>query len=84
MKYRQLGRTGLKVSEVGLGGFPISATWQEQDGKIVGWTGAEDQESVRLIHRAEELGVNLVDTAESYGAGHSEEIIGRALKGRRD
>ena len=49
-----------------------------------GWTGAIDEESIKLIHRAEELGVNLIDTAEIYGDGHSESIIGLAVKGRRD
>ena len=80
MEYRTLGKTGLKVSSVGVG------CWQM--GGLVGdsgWTGTTDEESIATIHRAEELGVNLLDTAEGYGRGHSEEVIGRALEaGRRD
>jgi aryl-alcohol dehydrogenase-like predicted oxidoreductase len=50
-----------------------------------GWTGTTDAESIATIHRAEEIGVNLLDSAEGYGQGHSEEVLGKALKdGRRD
>ncbi|MCZ6677196.1 MAG: aldo/keto reductase [Candidatus Poribacteria bacterium] len=84
MKYRILGQTGLTVSEIGLGAFPISGVQQQADGTRSGWTGTDDQQSIALIHRAEELGVNLIDSAESYGDGHSEEVTGRALQGRRD
>ncbi len=76
MKYRTLGQTGLKVSEIGLGAYPLS-------GQDV-WSGTTDDESVALIHRCQELGVNLIDSAEGYGAGHSEDLTGVALKGRRD
>src|SRR3954452_12930099 len=81
MKMRTLGMTGLQVSEIGLGAFPISGMWQRADGSNAGWTGADDAESIALIHRAEELGVNLIDTAEGYGDGHSEILTGKALKG---
>ena len=84
MKYRAFGNTGLEVSEVGLGAFPISGMQKRPDGSLHGWTGVEDDESVALIHRAEELGVNLIDSAEGYGDGHSEVLTGKALKGRRD
>ena len=84
MNYRTLGSTGLKVSEIGLGAFPISGMQKHEDGTMHGWSGVEDDESIALIHRAEELGVNLIDSAESYGDGHSEEVVGKALKGRRD
>lgn len=84
MKYRRLGQTGLQVSEMGLGAFPISGTWTERDGKPFGWLGTDDQESIALIHRCEELGINLIDTAEGYGEGHSERLTGKALRGRRD
>ena len=84
MKYRTFGQTGLKVSEIGIGAFPISGVQQRADGTRQGWTGTDEQQSIALIHRAEELGVNLIDSAESYGAGHSEEVVGQALRGRRD
>lgn len=84
MKYRTFGQTGLKVSEIGIGAFPISGVQQQTDGTQKGWTGTDEQQSIALIHRAEDLGVNLIDSAESYGAGHSEEVVGRALQERRD
>lgn len=84
MKYRTLGMTGLQVSEVGLGAFPISGMWKREDGSNFGWTGTDDRESIALIHRSEELGINLIDTAEGYGDGHSEILTGKALQGRRD
>ena len=84
MRYRTFGQTGLKVSEIGIGAFPISGVQQQADGTRTGWTGTDEQQSIALIHRAEELGVNLIDSAESYGAGHSEEVVGQALQGRRD
>ncbi len=84
MKYRTFGQTGLQVSEIGLGAFPISGVQQRADGTLSGWTGTDDQQSIALIHHAEERGVNLIDSAESYGDGHSESLIGRALQGRRD
>lgn len=84
MKYRTLGQTGLKVSDVGIGAFPLSGMWKQPDGSLYGWHGTEDRESIALIHRAEDLGINLIDTAEGYGEGHSEEVVGQALKGRRE
>lgn len=84
MRMRTLGSTGVQVSEIGLGAFPIAGMWQRPDGSGIGWTGTDDGESVALIHRAEELGINLIDTAEGYGDGHSEILTGKALQGRRD
>ena len=84
MKYRTLGQTGLRVSEVGLGAFPISGMWEKADGTKFGWPGTDDAESISLIHLCEDLGVNLIDTAEGYGNGHSEVITGQALQGRRE
>lgn len=83
MNYRTLGQTGLQVSEVGLGAFPISGVQKRPDGSEIGWPGTTDEESIALIQRSEELGVNLIDTAEAYGNGHSESLTGRALRGRR-
>jgi aryl-alcohol dehydrogenase-like predicted oxidoreductase len=74
MRYRPFGRTGLNVSVVGFGCWPMAG---DRYGAI------EDDEAVKAIHRALERGVNCVDTAPAYGAGHSEEVVGRALAGRR-
>jgi aryl-alcohol dehydrogenase-like predicted oxidoreductase len=74
MEYRELGRSGVHVSVIGVGTWPMSGAF---------WGPADDAESARTIHRALELGVNLFDTAEGYGGGHSEVVLGRALAGRR-
>ena len=58
--------------------------WRRPDGSDFGWTGTDDTESIDLIHRSQALGINLIDTAEIYGDGHSESLIGKALLGRRD
>lgn len=79
MEYRVLGKTGIAVSCVGLGCYPMSGMAGGAN-----WTGIDDAESISTIQHAESLGVNLLDTANGYGAGHSERIIGRALRGRRD
>jgi myo-inositol catabolism protein IolS len=83
MRYRDFGATGLQVSEVGIGAYPISGLQQRPDGTVSGWTGTDDDASIAMIHRAEELGVNVIDSAEGYGAGHSETLVGTALRGRR-
>ncbi len=75
MERRALGQSGVTVSVVGLGTWPMGGEW---------WGGTDDDESVRTIHRALDLGVNLFDTAEGYAAGHAEEVLGRALVGRRE
>ena len=77
MEYRTLGKTGLQVSAVGIGSWQMA-----RDGS---WgTDGSDEESIATIHHAETLGINLLDTAASYGRGASEEVVGRALQGRRD
>lgn len=83
MRYREFGATGLRVSEIGIGAFPIAGMQTRPDGTQTGWSGIEDRESIALIHRAEELGVNVIDSAEGYGAGHSESMVGEALQGGR-
>ena len=75
MQYRKLGTSDLVVSAVGLG------TW------VVGgdhWGKTEDEESITAIHAALDSGINLIDTAPAYGIGHAEEIVGKAIKGRRE
>ena len=74
MRYRPFGRTGLQVSVVGFGCWPMAG---DRYGAI------EDDEAVKAIHRALDRGVNCVDTAPAYGAGHSEEVVARALETRR-
>lgn len=79
---KRLGRTNIEVSMVGFGCWPIGGHFL-LDGYPDGWGEVDDGESVRAIERALELGVNFFDTADVYGTGHSEEVLGRALKGRR-
>lgn len=81
---RKLGRSDIEVSAMGLGCYAIGGQFRVENGQQWGWTGVEDDESVRAIHVAIDLGVNFLDTAQAYGVGHSETIIGKAIKGRRD
>lgn len=80
---RTLGRSGITVSAMGLGCWAIGGPFL-LDGKADGWGGVDDDESVRAIRRAVDLGVTFFDTADVYGAGHSERVLGRALRGIRD
>ncbi|WP_326597009.1 aldo/keto reductase [Streptomyces brevispora] len=73
MKYRTLGRTGIKVSPYCLGAMMFGAAGNR-----------DHDDSVRIIHKALDAGINFVDTADAYSRGESEEIVGKALKGRRD
>jgi aryl-alcohol dehydrogenase-like predicted oxidoreductase len=79
VKTRALGRTGLRVSEIGFGAWAVGGN---AHGNSYGPT--DDRESVASIRRAIDLGVNFIDTADVYGWGHSEEIVGEALEGARD
>jgi aryl-alcohol dehydrogenase-like predicted oxidoreductase len=74
MKYRPLGKSGIKVSEIGFGAWQLGGGFGKQD----------DAEGIRCVHRAMELGVNFIDTAAVYGDGHSEQLIGKAVEGKRD
>jgi aryl-alcohol dehydrogenase-like predicted oxidoreductase len=80
---RTLGRSNLPVSALGLGCWAIGGTWTWLDGPG-GWGDIDDNESVRAIHTALDLGINFFDTAANYGTGHSERILARALDGKRD
>jgi aryl-alcohol dehydrogenase-like predicted oxidoreductase len=81
MKYRQLGKTGISVSVIGFGGWAIGGP-VDLFGIPVGWGSVDDKNSEAAIHRALELGVNLFDTSDVYGSGHSEELLGRCLAQR--
>ncbi|MEV5881430.1 aldo/keto reductase [Streptomyces sp. NPDC052020] len=81
---RTLGRSGIEVSALGFGCWAIGGEWQATDGQPLGWGKVDDEESVRAIRRALDLGVTFFDTADVYGTGHSEQILGRALGKRRD
>jgi aryl-alcohol dehydrogenase-like predicted oxidoreductase len=70
VEHRRLGPTDLKVSRVGFGGWPIGGH---------GWGPVEDQQSIRAVRQALDLGVTLFDTADVYGFGHSEEVLSEAL-----
>jgi aryl-alcohol dehydrogenase-like predicted oxidoreductase len=74
LEHRALGKGGPSVSAVGLGCMSLSGVYG----------AADDAESDRLIHHAIDIGVNHLDSSDMYGWGHNEEVVGRALRGRRD
>ncbi|MEU1042901.1 aldo/keto reductase [Streptomyces sp. NPDC005551] len=80
---RTLGRSGIEVSALGFGCWAIGGEWSSADGQPLGWGRVDDEESVRAVRRALDLGVTFFDTADAYGAGHSERVLGRALGKRR-
>ena len=73
MTHRPFGRTGVQVSPLCLGAMMFGA-----------WGNPDHDESIRIIHRALDAGINFIDTADVYSRGESEEIVGKALAGRRD
>src|SRR5258708_5136982 len=77
MQTRQLGKTGMQITRIGLGTWAIGGGQWE-----FAWGPQDDRESIDTIHRALDLGINWIDTAAVYGLGHSEEIVGQAIKGR--
>jgi aryl-alcohol dehydrogenase-like predicted oxidoreductase len=80
---RRLGRDGPLVSAIGIGCFAIGGL-ANQDGGQRGWGGTDDAESIRAVHAALDMGVTFIDTADVYGAGHSERLLGEALLERRE
>lgn len=75
MKYRTLGKTEIETSVIGLGTYPIGG-WM--------WGGTDEADSIKTIQACLDMGINLIDTAPMYGYGLAEEIVGKAIKGRRD
>src|SRR5690348_18407080 len=73
MEHRTLGRTGMYVSPLCLGAMMFGD-----------WGNKDENESIRIIHAALDAGINFIDTADVYSRGESEEIVGKALKGKRD
>jgi aryl-alcohol dehydrogenase-like predicted oxidoreductase len=82
-EHRTLGRSGIEVSPLGFGCWAIGGEWSTPDGQPLGWGKVDDEESVRAVRRALDLGVTFFDTADAYGAGHSERVLARALGKRR-
>lgn len=74
MKYRDLGKTGMKISEVSFGAWAIGADW----GTV------EDKDSLAALHKAVDLGINFIDTADVYGMGHSEQLVAQLRKERSE
>jgi len=79
---RKLGRSGIEVSSMGLGCWAIGGPFWSGETPL-GWGEVDDEESIRAIHAALDYGVTLFDTANVYGAGHSERVLGRAFAGIR-
>lgn len=78
MRFKQLGNTPLNFSVLGLGAWAFGGeNWS------FGWAGQEEQESIATIQHALDLGINWIDTAAAYGYGHAEEVVGNAIKGKR-
>jgi len=80
---RKLGRSGIEVSALGMGCWAIGGP-HAREGKPVGWGKVNDEESIRALRRAYDLGVTLYDTADVYGCGHSEKLLAKALGDKRD
>ncbi|MFC7624228.1 aldo/keto reductase [Microlunatus sp. GCM10028923] len=80
---RRLGADGPEVSAIGFGAWAIGGP-ASREGQPIGWGEVDDDESIAALHAALEAGVTLIDTANVYGAGHSERVVARALDGRRD
>lgn len=75
MKYRKFGKLNWQISEIGFGAWAIGGSM---------WGPQSDDDSIKALHKAIDLGVNFIDTAQGYGAGHSEKLIGKVLKERKE
>ena len=81
---RKFGKSNKEVSGLGMGCFALGGPFTNKQGMTYAYGKVDDKESIRTIHKALEFGINVFDTADVYGLGHSEEILGQALKGRRE
>ena len=81
---RNLGKSNIKVSALGMGCWAIGGPFTSKEGMPLGWSAVDDNESVRALEVALDQGVTLFDTADIYGTGHSEKILGNVLKSQRD
>ena len=75
MNLRTLGKTGWQISEIGYGAWGIGKS---------NWIGASDDESIKALNKAVDLGLNFIDTALAYGKGHSEKLVGQVVKDRSE
>lgn len=75
MQKKLLGNSNLEITQIGLGAWAIGGPW------LFGWSDQDDNDSIKTIHKALEMGINWIDTAAIYGLGHSEEVVQKALKG---
>ena len=78
MQKRKLGFSDMEFTTCGFGAWAVGGKWDW------GWGAQDDEESLAAIERALDLGINWIDTAAAYGLGHSEEVVGKAIKGQRD
>jgi len=83
MRYRKFGNTDLEVSEIGFGAWAIGGPAALGE-HVTGWGDVNDDTSMQTLAACLELGVNFIDTADAYGDGHSEELVGKAFANKRD
>lgn len=83
MEKIRLGNSNIEISRLGLGSWAIGGPCMD-NGRAMGWGDVDDNQSIRSLRMGVDLGVNYIDTANIYGAGHSEVVVGKAIKGIRD
>lgn len=81
---RKIGKSGIEVSAMGTGCWAIGGPAFEKDGTPIGWGDVNDEDSLAGLNTAIDMGITLFDTSNMYGTGHSETLLGQAIKGRRD
>ncbi|MBD3407532.1 MAG: aldo/keto reductase [Candidatus Lokiarchaeota archaeon] len=84
MKKRKLGKSGIKVSPMGLGGWAIGGPFLHPKNGVLAYGQVDDKESIKAIRKAIDMGITLFDTANVYGGGRSERVLGEALEGYRE